>query len=84
MSGYGQESKRSLKSHKHRVGHHRHHGDRLLADLIEVGLLPSQQRAAHRVDDVLVALGVDHPAVMQRVGVSGELGTPPAGAAARR
>ena len=27
----------------------------------------------HRVDDVVVALGVDHTAVVQRVGVGGEL-----------
>jgi hypothetical protein len=62
-----------LKSDKYRLGRQRHQGDRLFTHLVEDGLLPGQHGAAHGVDDVVVALGVDDAAVVQRVGVGDEL-----------
>ena len=69
----GMEEARLPGSDKHRLGRQRHQGDRLLADLVEDGLLAGQHGAAHGVDDVVVALGIDDAAVAQRVGVGGEL-----------
>lgn len=51
-----------VASDKHRLGRQRHQGDRLLTDLVEDGLLTGQHGAAHGVNDVVVALGIDDAA----------------------
>jgi len=59
--------------HEHGIGEQRGEAGRLFAYLVEAPLLADQHGAADRVDDVVVALGVHYPAVVQGVGVRREL-----------
>ena len=69
----GEEKRRKGGLNKDRLCQNRLEPNGLFTGKVEVALLPNEHGTANRVDDVVVAFGVDDLAVPQGLSLGGEL-----------